>query len=170
MGRSAPGRLLSALLALAAGGALLVMVLLSFVDVIGRYGFHASVFGASEMISWLMVLVIFGGIAVVTREDAHITVGLLDGVLGRHMAATARWARHLFVLGCYGILTGILWQLALSGLHSGRGTAVLGIPMWTFSGMGAVLSTLGLAGFLADLIRTRGHPGARGDDADGGMA
>lgn len=50
-------RATAALLAILAGSAMLVMVVLTFVDVIGRYGFHASVFGASEMISWLMVVV-----------------------------------------------------------------------------------------------------------------
>jgi TRAP-type transport system small permease protein len=156
-------RMVAAVLAVAAGTGLLVMVILSFVDVIGRYGFHASVFGASEMTSWLMVAVVFGGIAIVTREDAHITVGLLEGVLGRHMATTARWTRHLFMLGCYGLMAGILWHLAIAGVHSGRSSAVLGIPLWAFSGMGAVLSTLGLAAFAADLVQTRGRPGADHD-------
>ena len=63
-------------LALAAGGAMLVMVVLTCVDVIGRYGFHNSVFGASEMIELLMVAVVFGGLAFVTASDEHITVTL----------------------------------------------------------------------------------------------
>jgi TRAP-type C4-dicarboxylate transport system permease small subunit len=144
------------------------MTVLSFVDVIGRYGFHSSVFGASEMVSWLMVVVVFGGIAVVTREDGHITVGLLDAVLAVHMDTTARWLRHGFTLVFYALMVAILWQLALSALDSGRSSAVLGIPLWAFSGMGAVLSTLGLAGFVADLIQTRGRPGRH--SADGGAA
>lgn len=148
---------------------MLVMVILTFVDVIGRYGFHASVFGASEMISWLMVVVIFGGIAFVTREDSHVTVGLLEGLLHRYVPGAARWMRHLFTLVFYALMVWILWRLALDGLASGCNSAVLGIPLWAFPGMGAVLSSLGLAGFVADLIATRGRLGpafpAQGEDA-----
>lgn len=161
-------RATAALLAILAGSAMLVMVVLTFVDVIGRYGFHASVFGASEMISWLMVIVIFGGIAFVTREDSHISVGLLEGLLNRHAAGPVRWVRHLFTLICYALVAWILWGLAGEGWQSGRRSAVLGIPLWSFAGMGALLSTLGLLGFLADLVRTRGRigPSAPGNSGD----
>ena len=42
-------------LGVVAAAALLVMMLLTFVDVIGRYGFHHSIFGAAEIIEHLMM-------------------------------------------------------------------------------------------------------------------
>ncbi len=154
------GRASHALLACSAGSAMLVMVVLTFVDVIGRYGFHASVFGASEMVSWLMVVVIFGGIAFVTREDSHISVGLLEGLLTRYAPDASRVARHVFTLVAYALVVWILWRLTIDGWQSGRSSAVLGIPLWSFAGMGALLSSLGLIGFLSDLIRSGGRSGA----------
>lgn len=152
-------KMVNALLAVMAGSAMLAMVLLTFVDVVGRYGFHASVFGASEMIEWLMVVVIFGGIALVTKEDAHITVGLFDGFLLRRVPVVSRWSRHVFTLAFYSLMVWILWRLTLSGLESARSSAVLGIPLWAFSGAGAMISTLGLAGFAADLLQKGGRLG-----------
>lgn len=149
---------------------MLVMVVLTFVDVIGRYGFNASVFGASEMVSWLMVMVIFGGIAFVTREDSHISVGLLEGLLTRHAPDAALWARHVFTLVSYTLVVWILWKLAIAGWHSGRSSAVLGIPVWSFAGMGALLSSLGLIGFLIDLIRTGGRIAAVLQSGEGRMS
>ncbi|MCM2562958.1 TRAP transporter small permease subunit [Lutimaribacter sp. EGI FJ00015] len=139
------------------GAAMLVMVLLTVVDVVGRHGFNASVFGASEMIQWLMIIVVFGGIAFVTRDDAHITVGLFENLLERRLPLVSRWGRHIFTLGFYALMVWVLWRLALGGLESGRRSAVLGIPTWAFSGMGALISTLGLLGFVADLWHRRGR-------------
>ena len=48
--------LASRMLGLIAGASLFVMMLLTFVDVIGRYGFHRSIFGAAEIIEQLMMI------------------------------------------------------------------------------------------------------------------
>ena len=130
-------------LALAAGGAMLVMVVLTCVDVIGRYGFHNSVFGASEMIELLMVAVVFGGLAFVTASDEHITVTLFDHLLHARAPRLMRWLRFWFVLVIYGLVAWSLWRIALGAWADGLGTIVLSLPMWLFSGLAAALTSAG---------------------------
>lgn len=130
-------------LALAAGGAMLIMVILTCVDVIGRYGFHNSVFGASEMIELLMVAVVFGGLAFVTASDEHITVTLFDHVLQARAPVLMRWLRFCFVLVIYALIAWALWRIALGAWEGARGTIVLNLPMWLFSGLAALLTSAG---------------------------
>lgn len=134
---------------MAAGGAMLVMVVLTCVDVIGRYGFNNSIFGASEMIELLMVTVVFAGLAFVTASDEHICVTLVDHLLKAAMPRVMRWLRYLFSLAIYGLLVWVLWRMALGAWEDGRGTIVLALPLWLFSGSAAALTT---AGFLIYVV------------------
>ena len=65
-------------LAVIAGIALLAMMLLTFVDVIGRYGLNNSIFGTAEYVELLMTVAIFAGLALVTASDNHIKVELFE--------------------------------------------------------------------------------------------
>src|SRR5210317_780568 len=60
-----------------------IMMILTFADVIGRYILAAPIFGASEMISALLALAIFSGLAVTNARDEHIVVELIDGPIRR---------------------------------------------------------------------------------------
>ena len=51
---------------------LCAMMLLTFVDVLGRYIFSAPVFGAAEMISTMLALTIFMGLGLANARDRHI--------------------------------------------------------------------------------------------------
>ena len=88
-------------LAVIAGTALLVMMVLTFVDVIGRYGFHRSIFGTAEIVEYLMIFTIFAGLAFVTATNDHITVTMFDGWI-------ERWAPELAALGRHSVLDRLL--------------------------------------------------------------
>lgn len=136
-------------LALVAAMAMLIMILLTFVDVVGRYGFNKSVFGASEMIEWLMIPVVFAGFAQITTAGAHIRVSLFESRLGKAGRVAAAW----FSLGAYLLMTGALWVLAAEAWHSGRGTLVLNLPAWTYAGTALVLSLAGVLSLILMMIR-----------------
>lgn len=59
------------------------MMALTFVDVIGRYVFNRPVHGAFEIIEFMMGLVIFAGLPLVTFHREHVTVSLLDEAVAR---------------------------------------------------------------------------------------
>lgn len=53
----------------------------TFVDVTGRYVFSAPVRGGVEIIEFLLGLLIFSAMPLVTVKNAHITVELFDGFM-----------------------------------------------------------------------------------------
>lgn len=53
------------------------MMALTLVDVVGRYFFDSPVVGATEYISFLLAIVMYAGLPLVTRDNGHISVGIL---------------------------------------------------------------------------------------------
>jgi TRAP-type C4-dicarboxylate transport system permease small subunit len=113
------GNRLDALLGVIGAVVLFGMMTLTFVDVILRYGFNASLRGAFEITELLMVILIYAGLPVVSRNDLHVTTDLVD----RFLAARVRRALDVAVqLLCALVLFGAAW---LVWLKAGR-TARLG--------------------------------------------
>lgn len=144
-------------LAVLAGIALLIMMVLTFVDVIGRYGFNKSIFGTSEIIEALMVVVIFAGVAFVTTSDKHIKVDIFAPWIERYAPNLQRWVVHIFSLIVYAGLTYELGHHMLGSFHSSKRTAVLDYPQWVMPGTAVLLSAIGVALFAAALIATKGR-------------
>jgi TRAP-type C4-dicarboxylate transport system permease small subunit len=145
-------------LALIAGTALLVMMLLTFVDVIGRYGFHRSIFGAAEIVEYLMIFTIFAGLAFVTATNDHISITMFDGWIEYAVPNLRRWAVIAFSIGCYAFIT---WHLLAHGYDlwtSAKRSAVLDLPLWIMPGIGGALSAVGLVLIVLATARSRGHP------------
>jgi TRAP-type transport system small permease protein len=153
-------------LGLIAGMALFAMMALTFVDVIGRYGFHHSIFGAAEMVECLMIVTVFAGLAVITAKNEHITVSLLDVVIARFMAAPQRWASIAISVGCTLLITWQMFEHGLDLLRSGKRTAVLDLPQWVQPISAAALSLVGLALLLVAVARSRGRLGATASEPD----
>lgn len=145
-------------LAVFAGIALFIMMVLTFVDVVGRYGFNKSIFGTSEMIEVLMVIVIFAGMAFITSADQHIKVEIFEPWIKRRAPNVQRWAVLIFSFGVYAFLTIELIRHAMDSFNSGKRTAVLDGPQWLMPGAAALFSIIGVALFLTAIIKTRGHP------------
>jgi TRAP-type C4-dicarboxylate transport system permease small subunit len=151
-------------LGMIAGAALFAMMALTFVDVIGRYGFHRSVFGAAEIIESLMIVTVFAGLAVITARNQHITVSLLDTLIARRFAAPQRWASIAISVGCTLLITWQMFEHGLDQLESGKRTAVLDLPQWVQPMSAAVLSLAGFALLVVAVARTRGRLGATAGD------
>lgn len=136
-------------LAMIACAALFVVMVLTFVDVIGRYGFNNSIFGVSEMVELLMVALIFGGFAFVTASGGHVCVSLADDLLRARAPVVMCAANVLVSLSVYLIFLWVFWGMAVNALTAGDETIVLGLPLWLFPGTAAVMSTLGIILFAA---------------------
>jgi len=149
-----------------AGSALFSMMLLTFVDVIGRYGFHHSIFGAAEIVEHLMMITVFAGLAFISARNEHITVSLLDLVIARHFAAAQRWTSIAISVGCTLLITWQMFEHALDLWRSGRRTAVLDLPKWFEPMSAAALSLAGFALLVAAVARTRGRLGATAAQPD----
>lgn len=152
--------LASRMLGLIAGASLFAMMLLTFVDVIGRYGFHKSIFGAAEIIEQLMMLTVFAGLAFITAKNEHITVTLMEVLIERTIPGLQRWVSIAVSIGCTLL---IAWQMvahAIDLLRSGKRTAVLDLPQWHLPMSAAILSLIGFGLLVIAVVRSRGRLGA----------
>lgn len=123
---------------------LFVMMALTFVDVIGRYVFTAPVFGAAEMIQFLLAMTIFGGLSLINAHDSHITVELFEPWLKKRFPRLQPIVVQSFSVM---VMTIIAWQLtvfAIEAHHLGSFTVVLEWPLVVVAGTVAGLSVVSL--------------------------
>lgn len=145
-------------------GALLLfaMMMLTFVDVIARYFFSRSITGGFEITEIMLATLIFCGLPLITLRDGHITVDLLEGILGK----TIRKLRNRFVYLLMAVVLAFLgyrlWLKGITFVEYNDQTAILYIPLAPVCFLMSVLSIVsaGIAAFFAI--------GGRGPDTNTG--
>lgn len=153
---SAPSGLRNGLLArshhvigLAAAALLVAMVLLTTVDVVGRYFFGQPLQGAFELTEMAMGAMVFASLPLVTLRRQHVTVDLLASALPRRWRRLQAALVDLVVAGCS---AAVAWQLVrkaerLAEAH--ETTATLAIPVYPLVW---VMAALALVAALATLV------------------
>ena len=137
--------------------ALLAMMLLTFADVVGRYGLHHSIFGTAEIVEYLMVVTIFAGLAFTTATNDHITVTLFDGLIERHLSSVRRWSVVVFSILTFLLMT---WQLLVHGIDlygTDKRSTVLDLPLWVQPIGAGLLLVLGAVLLISGAVWSRGH-------------
>lgn len=131
---------------------LMAMMLLTFVDVIGRYILGAPVFGASEMISSMLALTIFLGLGIANARDKHIVVELFD----RQIRGLSPRVYDVIVQGfsilAMCLIVYVLWEQAREAAHLGSTTIVLEWPLAWITGAVAALAGLSVLSQILGLI------------------
>ena len=108
--RSEWGKRAEAILGVAASVILLVMMLLTFVDVVLRYVFNRPFAGAFEITELLLLVLIFAGLPLVTYADEHALMDFIDRLLGpRGTTALARIVQAL----CAAVMFLLAWLVWL---------------------------------------------------------
>lgn len=125
--------------------ALLAMMILTFVDVVGRYAFNAPIFGASEMISYLLAIMLFAGLAFVSGERSHITVTLFEGWADRTFGRARHWLIRASCLAALGLLAVELFRHGLRMIQSRSATIVLDWSQWPLTMGMAAMAAIGFA-------------------------
>jgi len=123
---------------------LFLMMILTFVDVIGRYVFTAPIFGAAEMIQFLLAMTIFGGLSLVNAHDDHISVELFEPALDRWIPRTRRILVQVFSVIVMTIIAWELTKFAIEAYRLGQITVVLEWPLVIVAGAVAALSVISL--------------------------
>jgi TRAP-type C4-dicarboxylate transport system permease small subunit len=149
--RQGPDRV-SRLLGLMSAIPLGLIVVLTFVDVFARYLISAPIRGSVEIIQYAMALTIFAALPLVTRDREHVTVSLIDGLLGSRALGLKRWL-------CDGVsflvlltLTWRLWIYAGEAIEGERRTIVLALPEGPLVYVMSVFSLVTAAVVLIHLI------------------
>ena len=147
-----------AVLGIAASAILFAMMMLTFVDVIARYLINRPVRGAFEITELMLLVLIFAGLPLVTHAGEHVTMDLIDRLLGTR----ARYLlNRLLELFCAGLMFFLMWQMWLkAGKIAGYGdtTDILRIPVGPF--VYFMTAMIGVSG-LVHLFRTFFPPGEK---------
>jgi TRAP-type C4-dicarboxylate transport system permease small subunit len=128
------------------------MMILTFADVIGRYVFISPIFGAAEMIQFLLAMTIFAGLSLVNAHDDHITVDLFEPFLDQFMPNVRRFLVQTFSVVVMAIITVEMTRFALEAHQLSSITVVLEWPLVIVSGAVAALSAVSLIVQILGLI------------------
>jgi len=131
---------------------LAVMVLLITVDVVLRYFFNKPIKGSYELIEFMLVVIVFTGLAYTQTKTGHISVDLLTSRLSKKTQAVIQSSTNFLCLGVFILIT---WRsivkaeiLRIEGTTSG----LLFIPNFPFMWIVAFGSVLLCLFFLLDFI------------------
>ena len=105
---SAWERRFDAALGFAASAILFAMMMVTFVDVIGRYVFNRPLNGAFEVTELMLLVLIFAGLPLVSHADEHVTMDFIDHVLtpgGRRIVIA------IAQLICAATMLGLAWLI-----------------------------------------------------------
>ncbi len=150
---------------LLAGVACLVlfgMMLLTFVDVIGRYVFLSPLPAAYEIISLLMPAIIFCALPLTVLRESHVTVDLLDAFIPSAVARVQGIFVSLFSAVALALITWRLGVKAWEDRYYETVTDELLLQIWPFGAGMAVLCAIATLAALANAwgylsgSRTRG--------------
>lgn len=127
--------------------AILIMIVLTVIDVYGRYLFNSPLKGTQDILEVLLVIIVYGGMASASHERAHIRADLFNSLL--------RPRTYAILTGCCFILALIAaaiwaWQVTIQSWiaikqHSIHVTPTIGLPtapFYTFAAFGLVLLSL----------------------------
>ena len=134
-----------AVLGVAASAILFCMMMLTFLDVIARYIVNRPIRGAFEITELMLLVLIFAGLPLVTHAGEHVTMDLIDRMLGARLRGALN---RLIELICAGLMFFLTWQMWLkAGKIAGYGdtTDILRIPVGPFIYfMAAMIAVSGL--------------------------
>ncbi|MBR9884216.1 MAG: TRAP transporter small permease [Oceanospirillales bacterium] len=129
------------------------MMMLTLVDVVGRYLFSTPVTGAFEITEIMLASVIFLGLPLVTSERDHIAVDIIDSLVSSRTVGWLKRIASLVGAVSFSLLAWMLWEHAFKNLRYGDTTAVLEIPYaWLTFLMATAVSLSALALYIILII------------------
>lgn len=137
---------------LVAAVVLFCLMLLTCVDVVGRY-FGRPVFGAFELTEILLAALIFAGLPLVTLRNDHVTVDLFDAVTPDWLLRIQHVVACALGIVCVGVVSWRLWLRAAHMAAAGETTGQLKVPLsWLAYSMSA-LAALTAVSLLVLILR-----------------
>ena len=130
-----------------------IMMVLTFIDVIGRYVFHKPIFGGTEIISALLALTIFSGLGVINARDDHITVELFEEWFrGMLSPVVYEIVIQIFSVAAMALIAAVLFEHAWEAYKVKKLTEVLEMPVYYVSGTIAIFAAISLLSQIAGVV------------------
>ncbi len=121
---------------------LLALMMVTVVDVVGRYFLNAPLSGAFEMTELILGALVFVSLPMVSRAGAHVEVDLLVSLLP---ARINKKLEQFSALVSALVLVGFSWRLGVLGVQQmddGARSVSLEVPLPIFAFLGAVTCLL----------------------------
>lgn len=112
-----------------AGVFLVLMMLVTVVDVLGRYLLNTPLPGGFEMTQFLLAAIVYAGLPQVSRRGGHIKIDLLDPVTPKEVVPFRDLFIELICTAAFTILSWRLFVLAGQSWEWGDVTQYLGWPL-----------------------------------------
>lgn len=156
-----------------AAASLFLMALLVAAHVLMRATVGAGVRGVNEVSQYLLVAVVYAGLAAALRDGSFIRVHLLISRMSGRLQSMFIRLVALISLGFMGLLTWRSWSFALESFR--RGTESIGVletPLWmphSIVAIGSTALTVQLLAILADPTSQRTTEGTSSDGVSATM-
>jgi TRAP-type C4-dicarboxylate transport system permease small subunit len=137
-------------LALVSCSILFIMMLLTFVDVTGRYIFNSPLPALHEIISFMMPGLIFCILPLVCSKEEHVTIDLLDAFVPKRVKRLQAIFVNLISSGAMFFLAWRLAEKSATHFEYGEVTDDLYLILWPFSLLIAVLSAIAAIALLSN--------------------
>ncbi|MDF2369074.1 TRAP transporter small permease [Sneathiella sp.] len=108
---------------------LLIIMTITFIDVVGRQLFNQPLLGAVESSEICIGLMVFLLLPIVTLESSHITVDILDAIAGRILNLAKVLLTGAIGTILFGALCWSFWKLGEKAAAYGDATPSLKIPL-----------------------------------------
>jgi TRAP-type transport system small permease protein len=143
---------------------LFAMMSLGFCAVILRYVFNSPIQGAWPILGFLLGLIVFTSLPLISVDDRHITVDLFEQAFTGRIGAGARWFVALFNIGATGFIAQRMAAFAMRSYQMGQLSDMINMELWPFAAAFSVLSALACLMLLAQFTtRVRQAVGGRND-------
>ena len=121
-----------AILGIAASALLLMMMVLTFADVVARYLLNRPIRGGFEITELTLLVLIFAGLPLVSHADEHVTMDFIDRILPPRLRVP--WVRvmHAIIAAIMFFLSWQVWIKATRIASYGDTTEVLSITIGPF--------------------------------------
>lgn len=131
---------------LIAGSALMLMMVITCVDVIGRYLFNKPLVGGVELIEVLLGLMIFMALPVISWRNEHVVVDILDPFVSPRLNLIRTMLFNLVTAIALVVIGQRIWDLGARASSHGEVTEYLHLPV------GMIVSFFGVMCWFTALV------------------
>jgi len=120
--------------------ALALLILVTVIDVAGRYLLNTPLPGAFESVRALMALITFSALPLVCARNEHLRAGILDHLISPRMNRLREPAVQLISVAVLVVICWRLVQEASNKQRTGELLSAINLPLWMPIGFMALMS------------------------------
>jgi TRAP-type C4-dicarboxylate transport system permease small subunit len=131
-----------------------LMLLVGSTDVMLRYFFNAPLSWGLPVVGLLLGLTVFCGLPIVSRNDEHITVGLLDRWVKGRTLLVQTFVVHVISIIATLFIAERMYSYGTISLKDNTQHMMIDIPIWPFAYIFAALAVVSALYILRNLYRS----------------